>query len=96
MIDQDIDYCDQQIEAQQEKINAMNAAIDTTAADIKAIEADIAKLKEERKRLYNMNNNLCHARKIEISRMGQMKGHRDNLKDLKKMMKAQNRIMDKK
>lgn len=96
MIDRDIDYCEQQIEAQQEKISAMNSAVDSVMEDIKTVEADIKKLKEERARLCQMYSKLTHERKVEISRIGQMKDHRDNLKDLKKMMKAQNRIMEKK
>ena len=96
MIDQDIDYCNQQIEAQAEKINAITAAINHTDKDIKEIESQIEGLKTERGRLYHMNSELAHKRKVEIAKQREMIEHRDNLKDLKKMMKIQNKMMDKK
>lgn len=95
MIDQDIDYCDQQIEAQAEKIDAITAADNRVWKDIRDIEAQIEKMKKERGRLYYMSNQLAHKRKVEVQRQRDMIEHRDNLKDLKKMMKAQNKMIEK-
>lgn len=96
MIDRDIDYCNQQIEAQAEKIDAITAADNRVRKDIRDIESQLEELKKERGRLYHMSSELAHKRKVEVQRQRDMIEHRDNLKDLKKMMKAQNRIMDNK
>ena len=95
MIDQDIDYCDQQIEAQAEKIDAINAAENRVRKEICDIEAQIENMKKERGRLYYISNQLAHKRKVEVQRQRDMIEHRDNLKDLKAMMKVQNRMIEK-
>lgn len=95
MIDQDIDYCDQQIEAQAEKIDAITAADNHVRKDIRDIEAQIEEMKKERGRLYCMSNQLAHKRKVEVQRQRDMIEHRDNLKNLKAMMKIQNKMIEK-
>lgn len=93
MIDADIDYCDQQIEAQQEKVQAINAAIVRARNDRNEATEAVKEAQREMNRIGQMIFKLQNKFGAEKRILADMVEHRKDLKQLKKMMLKQHKMV---
>ena len=93
MIDEDLDYCSLQIEHQEDNMRPIQSAIHKTQEDIKFADEEIARMRTERQRLGHMLKELQSKWGIEKRKLKDMTEHRRELKDLKKMLINQNKMI---